>query len=105
LWAAKPYAGKRASSSVIIRSRVTFATTEAAATQAATRSPFHTASVGAGMPLMGKPSVSTYDGQGSSRLTAWRMARTFITCRPCRSTSCGGITTTERASARRTTSV
>ncbi len=43
----------------MIRSRVTFASTEAAEMQAATRSPFQTASPGTPSPSTGKPSVST----------------------------------------------
>ena len=46
----------------MIRSRVTFATIEAAATQAATRSPFQTARPGTPRPSTLKPSVSTYVG-------------------------------------------
>ena len=42
-----------------MRSLVTLASTEAAATQAATWSPFGTASVGRPKPRTGKPSVST----------------------------------------------
>jgi hypothetical protein len=42
-----------------MRSLVTLASTDAAATQAATRSPFQTASAGAGRPAIGKPSVRT----------------------------------------------
>ena len=88
----------------MMRSLVTLASTDAAATQAATRSPFQTASVGAGSPAIGKPSVRTYDGAGSRRRTACRMARTFMTCSPQRSTSVDGTTTTDHDSARRTTS-
>ena len=44
----------------MIRSRVTLAMIDAAATQAATRSPFQTASPGAPSPSTRKPSVSTY---------------------------------------------
>ena len=46
----------------MIRSRVTFASTDAAAIEALTRSPFQTASPGEGRPCTGKPSVSTYAG-------------------------------------------
>ena len=44
---------------VVRRSLVTVATTDAAAIEALTRSPFHTARAGAGRPRMGKPSVRT----------------------------------------------
>ena len=47
----------------MIRSRVTLARTDAAAMQAATRSPFHTASPGTPSPSTGKPSVRTYCGR------------------------------------------
>ena len=43
----------------MIRSLVTLATIDAAATQAATWSPFHIASAGTARPRTGKPSVST----------------------------------------------
>ena len=42
-----------------MRSLVTLATIDAAATDAATWSPFHTASAGAPRPRTAKPSVST----------------------------------------------
>ena len=47
----------------MIRSRVTFASTDAAAMQAATRSPFQTASPGTPSPSTGNPSVRTYVGR------------------------------------------
>ena len=43
----------------MMRSRVTFATTDAAAMLPDTRSPFHSASPGAPSPATGKPSVRT----------------------------------------------
>ena len=43
----------------MIRSLVTLATTDAAAIDALTRSPFQTARAGAGSPRIGNPSVST----------------------------------------------
>ena len=46
----------------MIRSRVTFAITEAAEMHAATRSPFHMARPGTSSPSTGNPSVSTYAG-------------------------------------------
>src|SRR5579859_740908 len=55
----KPYWGYRSCRSVIIRSRLTLAITEAAATEAVTLSPFHTASPGVPQPATGNPSVST----------------------------------------------
>ena len=85
------------------RSRVTFASTDAAAMQAATRSPFHTASPGTPRPSTGNPSVSTYAGATSSRATARRSASTFATCMPSRSHSSGSMTTTDQDSARFTT--
>ena len=50
----------------MIRSRVTLASTLAAATHAATWSPFQTASPGTPSPSTGKPSVSTYSGRVAS---------------------------------------
>ena len=87
-------------SSVMIRSRVTLASTEAAAMQAATRSPFQTASPGTSRPSTGKPSVSTYDGRTSSRASERRSASMLATCMPSRSHSSGGTTTTDQAVAR-----
>ena len=87
----------------MIRSRVTLARTDAAAMQAATRSPFQTASPGTPSPSTGKPSVSTYAGGRSRRATARRSASTLATCMPSRSHSSDSITTTDQASARRTT--
>ena len=46
----------------MMRSLVTFATIDAAATQAATSSPFHMARAGTPRPRTGNPSVSTYPG-------------------------------------------
>ena len=60
----------------MIRSRVTFATIEAAATEIATASPFLIASDGHGIRGTGKPSVSAYSGVGSSaRMHRRRSAR------------------------------
>ena len=87
----------------MIRSRVTFASTEAAAMQAATRSPFQTASPGTSSPSTGNPSVRTYDGRTSSLASARRSASTLATCMPSRSHSSGPTTTTDQASARRST--
>src|SRR5215467_10442311 len=56
---AKPYSGYRRCSSRMRRSLVTLAITDAAATQAATSSPFHMASAGIARPRTAKPSVST----------------------------------------------
>src|SRR5690349_2269162 len=86
------------------RSRVTLASTLAAATQAATRSPFQTARPGTPSPSTGKPSVSTYSGSVVSEASARRMAERLQTCRPRASTSAGGMMITEYASARTTTS-
>ena len=47
----------------MIRSLVTLAITDAAATQAATWSPFHMARAGTASPRTPKPSVSTYSGR------------------------------------------
>ncbi len=88
----------------MIRSRVTFASTDAAAMHAATRSPFQTASPGASSPSTGKPSVRTYAGRTSSRASARRSASTFATCIPNRSHSSGSTTTTDQADALRTIS-
>ena len=88
----------------MIRSRVTLAITDAAAMQAATRSPFHTASPGTSSPSTGKPSVRTYDGRTSSRASERRSASTLATCMPSRSHSSCSTTTTDQASARRSTS-
>ena len=84
----------------MIRSRVTFASTLAAAMQAATRSPFHTASPGVPRPSTGNPSVSTYAAGTSSSATARRSASTLATCIPSRSHSVEGSTTTDHAVAR-----
>ena len=73
----------------MIRSRVTLASTDAAAMQAATRSPFQTARPGTSSPSTGNPSVSTYAGRRSSRATARRSASTLATCMPSRSHSVG----------------
>ena len=83
----------------MIRSRVTFARTDAALMQAATRSPFHTASPGTPRPSTGNPSVRTYSGGTSSSATARRSASTFATCMPSRSHSSDSMTTTDQASA------
>src|SRR5690606_2117301 len=48
LWSAKPYSGKDSCKAVMMPSLVTFATMDAAATQAATWSPFQIARDGAG---------------------------------------------------------
>ena len=87
----------------MIRSRVTLASTEAAAMQAATRSPFQTASPGTPSPSTGNPSVRTYAGGRSSSATARRSASTLATCMPSRSHSSCETTTTDQASARWTT--
>ena len=87
----------------MIRSRVTLARTDAALMQAATRSPFHIASPGTPSPSTGKPSVRTYSGGTSSRATARRSASTLATCMPSRSHSSDSITTTDQATALRTT--
>ncbi len=84
----------------MIRSRVTLATTDAALMQAATRSPFHTASPGRPSPSTGKPSVRTYCGATSSSATARRSASMFATCMPSRSHSSDSMTTTDHDSAR-----
>ena len=70
---------------------------------AATRSPFHTASPGTPRPSTGNPSVRTYDGRVPRRATARRSASRLATCIPSRSHSSESITTTDHASARRTT--
>ena len=80
------------------RSRVTLASTLAAATHAATRSPFHTARPGTPNPSTGKPSVSTYSGPVVSKASARRIADRLQTCRPRVSTSAGGTMITEYAS-------
>ena len=85
----------------MIRSRVTFATMLAAATQAATWSPFHTASPGTASPGTGNPSVSTYCGTTDSEASARRIPARLHTCRPRPSTSPGSITTTDHARAAR----
>src|SRR5690606_30876585 len=54
-------------------------------------------------PATGKPSVRTYAGVHSSFASARRIASMFDTCRPARSTSSGGTTTTDHAAAFRTT--
>src|SRR5215217_6763363 len=87
-----------------MRSRVTLASTEAAATQAATRSPFHTARPGRASPGTGKPSVSTYSGAGSSVITARRSASRLVACIPRASSSSTGMDTTDQETARSTTS-
>ncbi len=87
----------------MIRSRVTLASTDAAAMQAATRSPFQTASPGTPSPSTGNPSVSTYDAGRSSSATARRSASTLATCMPSRSHSSWETTTTAHDSARFTT--
>ena len=87
----------------MIRSRVTFASTLAAATHAATWSPFHTARPGTPAPSTGKPSVKTYSGRTESAASDRRSAERFQNCNPSRSTSAASITTTEKASARLTT--
>ena len=56
---ANPYAGYSSARPVMMRSLVTLATIEAAATQAATSSPFHMASAGTPRPRTANPSVST----------------------------------------------
>ena len=66
----------------MIRSRVTLASTDAAAMQAATRSPFQIASPGTPSPSTGNPSVRTYAGGRSSSATARRSASTLATCMP-----------------------
>ena len=87
----------------MIRSRVTLASTEAAEMHAATRSPFQTASPGTPSPSTGNPSVSTYAGGTSSSATARRSASMLATCMPSASHSSLEITTTDQATARRTT--
>jgi hypothetical protein len=87
----------------MIRSRVTFASTLAAATQAATRSPFHTARPGAPRPSTGNPSVNTYSGEVDNDASARRIAARLHTCRPRESTSVAGMIMTDQASARSTT--
>ena len=84
----------------MIRSRVTFARTDAALMQAATRSPFHTASPGRPRPSTGKPSVRTYCGGTSSSATARRSASMLATCMPSRSHSSDSMTTTDHDRAR-----
>ena len=86
----------------MIRSRVTLASTDPAAMQAATRSPFHTARPGTPSPSTGNPSVRTYSGGTVSLATARRSASTFATCIPSRSHSSWEITTTDQDRARRT---
>ena len=71
--------------------------------QPATRSPFQTARPGTPSPSTGNPSVSTYAGGSSSRATARRSASTLATCIPSRSHSSCETTTTDHATARRTT--
>ena len=89
----------------MIRSRVTLAITDAAEMQAATRSPFHIARPGTSSPSTGNPSVSTYAGRRSSRASERRSAATLATCMPRRSHSSCETTTTDQATARRTTCV
>ena len=74
---------------------------DAAATQAATRSPFHTARPGVPRPSTAKPSVSTYVGATSSRSSAIRSAITLATCIPSTSHSPGSRPTTDQATALR----
>ncbi len=83
----------------MMASLVTLATTDAAATLAATWSPFHIASAGTASPRTGKPSVSTYPGRAASRASARRMPATLHTCSPIRSISAAGMITTLQASA------
>src|SRR5437868_6111376 len=94
LCSAKPYSGYAVSSDTIIRSRVTLATIEAAATQAMTWSPFHTASDGAGRPGTGNPSVRMYPGSEGSAATARRIPAMLLRCSPRVSISVDEITTT-----------
>ena len=85
----------------MIRSRVTLASTDAAATHAAAWSPLGTASAGRPNPRTAKPSVRTYPGGAASAATARRMPSTFATCTPRRSISAGGMTTTALSAQRR----
>ena len=74
---------------------------EAAATQAATRSPFQTARPGVPSPSTANPSVSTYVGATSRRSRAIRNAITLTTCMPSASHSAGSRLTTDQATALR----
>ena len=85
----------------MIRSRVTFAMTDAAEMQAATRSPFHIARPGTLEPVDGEAVGQHVRRRTSSRASARRSASTFATCMPSRSHSSGSTTTTDQASARR----
>ncbi len=89
----------------MIRSRVTLARIDAAATHATDASPFQTAVVGMPRPGTGKPSVSAYAGRTARCPTARRMPARLATCRPQASISAAGMTTTDQATARRTTSL
>ena len=104
LCSANPYSGWVSCSSHMIRSRVTFAITLAAATHAATWSPFQTANPGVPSPSTGNPSVSTYDGRTDRLASDRRSAATLHTCSPRVSTSPGGMRTAAHANATRTTS-
>ena len=102
---ANPYAGYCSLSPVMMRSRVTLATIEAAATQAATSSPFHMARAGTPRPRTAKPSVSTYPGRMESPASARRIPAMLQTCSPHASISAAGMMTRCQLRAVRITSV
>src|SRR5918996_3766523 len=81
----------------MIRSLVTFATIDAAATETATASPFFIASDGHGIRGTGNPSVSAYSGGGSMARTQRRRSATFERWRPRLSIAPGSALATEYA--------
>ena len=76
------------------RSRLTLASTLAAAIQAAAASPPITGNDGIGSPGTRNPSESTYPGRTDNPATARRMPSILAACTPWRSTSAAGINTT-----------
>src|SRR5699024_9693451 len=103
LSAAKRLPGTLESRSTIIRSRVTFARTLAAAMDASSASPPITAVDWHPSPSTAKPSVRTNPGRGSSAATERRMPSRLHRWMPRWSIRSGSITTTADATAWRRT--
>ena len=96
----KSYSGQLVVNLGISRSRVTLASTDAAATHAATRSPFQTARPRHPEPVDGEPVGEDVLRRPRAAPRARRNASTLATCMPSRSHSSCRSTTTDHARAR-----
>ena len=84
---------------IMMRSLATFATIDAAATQAHTASAFHIPRSGTVSPSTGNPSDSTYPGSTSNRATARLSPLMSASCMPNRSHSSASTRTHDTANA------